>query len=105
MYVSLYYYLTNIGLSNILDSELQRRKPSKWPHGYFVCAAIVDSQLFVKVLKGIEGMAAVEMFLVLSVAAIYFAVVPGRVCPNQLMRNPKPCSYRFEQGREMPLGV
>ena len=38
-----------VGLSNILDRELARRKPAKRPHGEIVGAAVVDGKLLSKV--------------------------------------------------------
>ena len=50
----------NVGLSNILDSELCRRKPTKRSHRKVVGTTIVDRKLLSEVLKRIEGVTAVS---------------------------------------------
>ncbi len=45
----------------------------------------MSSKLRCKVSQGEEGMAGVEAFLVLPVAALHFAVVAGRIGTDQLM--------------------
>ncbi len=42
-----------------------------------------------KVFQGEEGMAGVEAFLVLPVAALHFAVVTGRIGADQLVADPQ----------------
>ena len=74
-----------VGLSNILDGELVRRKPAKRPHGEVVGAAVVDSELHCKVIQGVEAVAGVKAFLILAVAALHFAVVSRRIGPDELM--------------------
>ena len=39
----------NVGLSNILDSELIRREPAEGSHGQVVGAAVMDGKLLGKV--------------------------------------------------------
>ena len=51
--------LKNVGLSNILDSELKRREPGEWPHRKVVGAAVMDGKLHCKVIKGKERMGVV----------------------------------------------
>ena len=81
------YFQDPVGLSNILDSELLRRKPGEWPHGKVVGATVVNSKLFCKVVKGIEAVTVIETFLILSVAALDFSVVSGRVRADELVPN------------------
>lgn len=47
--------------------------------------AFPDGQLLFKIFKRIEFMWSIEIFIILSVAALYFAVVSGRVGANQLV--------------------
>jgi len=68
-----------------LDSEVKGRKPTERPHRKVAGAAVMDGELFYDVLKGEEGMAGAEMFLVLLVAAFYLAVKPGRVGMDQFV--------------------
>ena len=49
--------------------------PVEGSHGESVIASLSDSKLFGKVIKGIEGVAGVELLIILSVASFYFAVV------------------------------
>ena len=59
--------------------------PIEWPHGEVVILTLSDSQLFLKILKGIEGVAGIEFFIVLSMTALHFPVVSGSVGLNELM--------------------
>ena len=56
----LYLFLRCVGLSNILDSELCRRKPTKRSHRKVVGTTIVDRKLLSEVLKRIEGVTGIE---------------------------------------------
>ena len=59
--------------------------PVERPHGEGVILPLSDSQLFLKILKGIEGVAGIEFFIVLSMTALHFPVVSGGVGLNELM--------------------
>lgn len=59
--------------------------PVERPHGEVVILPLSDSQLFLKILKGIEGVAGIEFFIVLSMTALHFPVVSGSVGLNELM--------------------
>lgn len=52
-----------------------RRPPVEWPHGEIVILPLPDSQLPGEVIEGIEGVAGVELFVVLSVTAFHLAVM------------------------------
>ena len=92
-------------MSNILDSKLKRRKPTKGSHREVVGAAIVDGELLCKVVRRVEAVAGVKTFLVFPVAAFHLAVMAGRVGANELMPDAQPGGSRFNQGRQMPLAV
>ena len=62
-------------MSNKLGSELIERKPVKRPYGQVVGTAIVDSKLLCETVQRIEGMAGIEAFPVLAMAALDFAVM------------------------------
>ena len=68
-----------------MDSEVKRRTPIKRPHREVVGAAVVDSELFCKIIQREEGMTGIEAFLVFSVTALYLTVIPGRVGTDQLV--------------------
>ena len=81
----------SVGLS-MMSYRLWERKedsfgglPVERPHGEVVILPLSDSQLFLKILKGIEGVAGIEFFIVLSMTALHFPVVPGGVGLNELM--------------------
>ena len=57
----------------------------KRPHREVVGAAVVDSELFCKIIQREEGMTGIEAFLVFSVTALYLTVMPGRVGTDQLV--------------------
>ena len=80
-----------VGLS-MMSYRLWERKedsfgglPVERPHGEVVILPLSDSQLFLKILKGIEGVAGIEFFIVLSMTALHFPVVSGSVGLNELM--------------------
>ena len=80
-----------VGLS-MMSYRLWERKedsfgglPVERPHGEVVILPLSDSQLFLKILKGIEGVAGIEFFIVLSMTALHFSVVSGGVGLNELM--------------------
>jgi len=68
-----------------LDREFKRGKPVERLHGKVIGAAVMDSKLFSEVLKREEGMAGIELFLVLPMTAFHLAIVPGCVGPDQLV--------------------
>ena len=63
--------LRHVGMSNILDKELERRKPAKRPHRKVVGAAVMDSKLLVKVIKREKAVTGIKALLVLPVAAFH----------------------------------
>ena len=95
----------NVGLSNILDGKLKRRKPSKGSHREVVGAAVVDGELLCKVVRRVEAVAGVKTFLVFPVAALHLAVMAGRVGTDEFMPDAQPGGSRFKQGRQIPLAV
>jgi len=68
-----------VGLSNIMDSEVKGRAPMERSHREVVGTAVMSGKLFCKVFQGKEGMAGIEAFLVLPMAALHFAVMSGRI--------------------------
>ena len=74
-----------VGLSNILDGKLQRRKPSQRSHGEVIGAAVVDSELLCEVVQRIKAVAGVKSFLVLPVASLHLSVMAWRKGTDQLM--------------------
>ena len=75
----------NVGLSNILDSELTWRTPCEGPHGKVIGAAVMDGELLYKIIQRIEGVAGIEAFLILAVAALDLSVVARCVRTDQFM--------------------
>ena len=59
----------------------------KRPHGQVVGTAIVDGKLLCEIVQRIEGMAGIEAFLVLAMAALDFAVMARGIRTNELMPN------------------
>ena len=94
-----------VGLSNILDSELIRRKPAKRSHGEVVGTAIMDSELPGEVIQGVKAAAGVKAFLILAVAALHFTVVARRIGPDELVADTQLCGGGLKQSREIPLAV
>ena len=52
----------------------------------------MHSQLSVEVGKRVEAIGIVEAMLILTVAALYLAIVTGRIGTNQLVPNAQLCS-------------
>ena len=75
----------NVGLSNILDSELCRRKPTKRSHRKVVGTTIVDRKLLSEVLKRIEGVTGIEPLLVFAVAAFNLAIMARCIRTDELV--------------------
>ena len=59
------------------------------PHWKVVGTTIMDRKLLIKVCKGIKAVGRIEAFLVFPVAALYFAVMPRRVRPDELVSDAK----------------
>ena len=94
-----------VGLSNIVDSELIRRKPTKWPHGEVVRAAVVDSELPGEVIQGVKTMAGIEALLILAVTTLHFTVVAWSIGADELVTDPQLGGGGLKQSREIPLAV
>lgn len=65
----------------------------------------MDDKLFGKVTQGEESMGRIESFLVFPVAALYLAVVPGRVRTDQLMSDAQILGSCFEECGKVPFAV
>ena len=65
----------------------------------------MDDKLLFEVRKGIEAAAGIETLLVLTVAALYFAIVPWGVGPDKLMADAELLRGRLEQGGQIPFAV
>lgn len=92
-------------MSNILDSELDGRKPGERPHGKVIRTAVVNGKLFVEIFEGKERVAGIEPLLVLAVAALDLAVVAGRVGANELVADAQLGGGLLKQCRQIPLAV
>ena len=53
----------------------------------------MDGELLIKIVQRIKTVAGIEVFLVLPVAALYLAVVAGRVGTDELVVYTEPVSY------------
>ena len=101
----LFYGGTYVGLSNILDSELFERKPSKGPHREVVGAAVMDNKLFGKVVQRVKAVAGIETLLVLPMAALHFAVVARSVGADEFVSDAQRGSGGLKQRGKIPLAV
>ncbi len=77
----------------------------KWPHRKVVGASVVKGKLFCKVIQGKEGVGGIEAFLVFSVTALNFAVMPGCVRTNELVSNAEALRRRLKQSRDILFTV
>lgn len=62
-----------------------RRLPVERSHREVVVISLPDSKLILEIGEAIELVAGIEFLVVFSVTAFYFAIVPGRVWPDQLV--------------------
>ena len=65
----------------------------------------MDSELLCEIVQRIECVAGIETFLVLTVAALHFAVVPRRIWTNELMPNTKFGSRPLKQCQQIAFTV
>ena len=63
--------------------------PVERAHGKAVILPLADSKLFDKVIEGIEGMTGIKFFVIFSVAAFHFAVMPRSKGTNLLVPDAK----------------
>ena len=80
-----------------------RRPPTERAHREeVVIPAVITPELGREVLKGIERVRGVKAFVVLAVAALDLAVVPGRERPDLLVADPVFHQPDLEEGRIVP---
>ena len=79
----------------MLTKELAGREPVKGSHGKAIAAILVGSELPTKIGEREEGMGVVKTFLVFTVATLYFAVMPWRVRPDELVTNAFACQLAW----------
>ena len=65
----------------------------------------MHSELSIEVGKGVEAMGVVEATLILTVAALYLAVVAGRVGTNQLVPNAQLCGGPLKERNVLSHGL
>ena len=87
----------NVGLSNILDNELNGGKPMEGSHRKVVGTGMMNGELLCKVIQRVEVVARIEALLILTVAALDFAVVPRRIRADQLVLDAQFGSRLFKQ--------
>ena len=65
----------------------------------------MHSELSIEVGKGVEAMGVVEATLILTVAALYLAIVTGRVGTNQLVPNAQLCGGPLKERDQFTVGL
>ena len=65
----------------------------------------MHSQLSIEVGKRVETMGIVEATLILTVAALYLAIVTGRIGTNQLVLNAQLCSGFLKERDQFTFGL
>ena len=88
-----------------MDKEVDRRKPGKRAHGKAVGAAVMDGKLLLKVRQRKERVERIKAFLAFPVAALYFAIMPGRVRANELMADSQVGSGFLIKGGDVSITV
>ena len=69
--------------------DLIGRAPVEGTHGEIVVLVLPGGQLFAEVVKGIELVGGVEVFVILPMAALDFAVVSRSVDLNEFVLDPQ----------------
>ena len=87
----------DVGLSNILDNELNGGKPMEGFHRKVVGTGMMNGELLCKVIQRVEVVARIEALLILTVAALDFAVVPWRIRADQLVLDAQLGGCLFKQ--------
>ena len=87
----------DVGLSNILDNELNWGKPMEGSHRKVVGTGMMNGELLFKVIQRVEVVARIEALLILTVAALDFAVVPRRIRADQLVPDAQLGGCLFKQ--------
>ena len=54
-----------VGLSNILNSEFRRRKPSERSHRKVVGTTVMNGELLCEIIQRVKSVAGIEAFLIL----------------------------------------
>ena len=65
----------------------------------------IHSELSIEVGKGVEATGVVEATLILTVAALYLAVVAGRIGTNQLVPNAQLCGGPLKERDQFTVGL
>ena len=71
--------------------------PIQGTHGEIVVASEMNGKLLFEVLKGMESVGRIEVFIVLPVGTLHFAVVSRRVWTDELMPYPQLFEARLKE--------
>ena len=78
--------------------DLRGRAPIEWTHRDFVVSILPRGELLLKILKRIELVRSVKIFVVFSMAAFNFPVVSGCIRFNEFVANIKSDKCFFKKG-------
>ena len=59
----------------------------------------MDSQLGLEILKAVKPVGGIELFVILAVAALDFAIVPGCIWADEFVTDAKTLKFRFKERR------
>ena len=79
------------------EKDLFRREPIERTHGKIVVFSAVNSKLLFKVIKRVECVGSIEVFVIFAVRALNLAVVPRRVWLDELVPYPTLFEARLKQ--------
>ena len=77
--------------------DLFRRAPAERAHREVIVLSVPNSELFLEVLKRIELVRSIEVFVIFSMAALDLTVVSGRKRLDEFMTNSKLSQRSFKQ--------
>ena len=77
--------------------SLRGRAPIEGPHGEMVVSALTDRELLFEIIKGIETVRSIELFVVFSVRPLDLAVVPRGKNSNEFVPDAKLAQRLFKK--------
>ena len=84
---------------------LGRSFPIKRAHGEIIVFSAVNSKLLFKVIKRVECVSGIKIFIIFAVRALNLAVVSRRVWPDQFVPYPTLFEARLKQCGRWACGM
>ena len=82
-----------------------RRLPAEWSHGEIIILPLTHGKLFCKIIKGIESMRGIELFIIFSMTAFHLPVMSWSKRTNLFMLDSEFFQRFFKERRLLFLAV